>query len=109
MEDFEVFQSALDAWIDSGAGSGYYSTLTRSLSLVLDEFYSTLRKVGVSAGTGDGVEDFWVAVDGACEDFDVGYGEDLRMRIEENGARERAVARDGLERLKVDMMASGDS
>jgi hypothetical protein len=44
-------QDALDAK-DSGS---YASSLSRSLALVLEEFYGTLRCVGVSAATGAGL------------------------------------------------------
>jgi GPN-loop GTPase len=39
MSDFEKFQQALD----EAADDSYMSSLNRSLSLVLDEFYSTLK------------------------------------------------------------------
>lgn len=49
MHDFNAFQKALDS-DDSYAGS-----LSRSLSLVLDDFYQNLSTVGVSSVTGEGM------------------------------------------------------
>jgi len=53
MENFDSFQTALDeANLHSEA---YINSLTRSLSLALDQFYSELRHVGVSSITGEGL------------------------------------------------------
>lgn len=53
MSDFEVYHAALEK------DSSYASTLSRSLSLVLDEFYANMRSVGVSAVTGEGMEELF--------------------------------------------------
>jgi Conserved hypothetical ATP binding protein len=53
MRDFAAFQRALDD-DDSYAGS-----LSRSLSLVLDEFYENLSTVGVSSVTGQGMDELF--------------------------------------------------
>ena len=118
MDDHESFQEALDdasnprsgeaVYSDemaggTGGGSGYYASLTRSLSLVLDEFYNHLHKVGVSAATGDGVEDFWEVVQKAAVEYDEGYLVDLKNRIEEQAAEERAMKRVGARRLARDL------
>ena len=52
MEDFETFQDAMDK--QPSHEQTFYSSLIRSMSLVLEEFYANMRSVGVSAITGKG-------------------------------------------------------
>lgn len=59
----DCFQEAIES------EKTYLSSLTHSMSLVLDEFYQTLQGVAISAATGDGVEEFFVAVDAAAADY----------------------------------------
>lgn len=112
MEDYESFQEALDDATGSGGGGGgglyseenmmaggggggggYYASLTRSLSLVLDEFYNHLHKVGVSAATGEGIDEFWKVVQVAAAEYESGYLVDLKLRAEEREAKEMAMIR----------------
>ena len=67
MQDFEVFEEAL------AQDTSYMSSLTRSMSLVLDEFYQNLRTVGVSSVTGAGMDKFKKAVDDAVVEFETQY------------------------------------
>uniref|UniRef100_A0A669Q4R4 GPN-loop GTPase n=1 Tax=Phasianus colchicus TaxID=9054 RepID=A0A669Q4R4_PHACC len=64
MQDFETFQDALNQ------ETSYVSNLTRSMSLVLDEFYSSLKVVGVSAVLGTGLDDFFVQLSKAVEEYE---------------------------------------
>lgn len=57
MGDVEEYSAALEA-----ADASYAATLSRSMSLVLEEFYKNLRTVGVSALTGQGMDDFFKQV-----------------------------------------------
>lgn len=102
MQDYEKFQEALDDFT-SNDDSGYYASLTRSLSLVLDEFYATLHRVAVSAASGDGIAEFWNIVQKAADDFDEDYVGDLKCRVEEQVARKRAIAKDSISRLEKDI------
>jgi len=116
MTNYESFQEALD---ENASQAGYYGSLTRSLSLALDEFYKDLTYCGVSAATGEGIMeegnanaggndtgDFWKAVDKAAMEFEDVYVPDLKLRIEEQQAKKRAVARQSLRRFEQD--AEGD-
>ena len=64
INDFESFQNSLDN------ETSYVSNLTRSLSLVLDEFYKNIKLVGVSAVTGSGIDEFFEAVNLAVNEYD---------------------------------------
>jgi GTPase SAR1 family protein len=62
MDDYAAFQAALDE--ESERSESYSNSLTRSLSLSLDEFYRELRHVGVSSLTGAGFPELLGAVRG---------------------------------------------
>eukprot|EP00980_Cylindrotheca_fusiformis_P002699 scaffold627_cov125-Cylindrotheca_fusiformis.AAC.16 len=107
MRDYEAFQEALDNARNDGEGGGFYDSLTRSLSLVLDEFYQQFQNnaCGVSAMTGDGIDDFWRVVEQAADTDFADYIDDLKHRIEEQEAKQKAMARASVKRFQRDTEA----
>jgi GTPase SAR1 family protein len=98
MSDFEKFQTALDSSSDS---DGYMGSLNRSLSLVLDEFYNTLRHVGVSAATGDGMDTFFTKIDEAADEFVSEYLPDLQQRMAKAKSDREAAHNQNMEKLQA--------
>ena len=105
MTDYDAFQEALDDMQASDESTGFYGSLTRSLSLVLDEFYRHLKYCGVSAATGTGMDEFWTVVDDAAKEFETDYLEDIKNRLELQRAKKAAKAKSSIARLKKDVAA----
>lgn len=84
MQDFESFQTALrdDQELngEDGTSSGYMGSLVNSMSLMLEEFYSTLDVVACSGYTGEGFDEFLDAIDNKAEEYHEFY-EAERTRI----------------------------
>ena len=64
MTDFELFQEALQT------ETSYVGNLANSMSLALEEFYTNLSAVGVSALRGDGYDDLLVKLDEAAIEYE---------------------------------------
>ncbi|KAL5541498.1 hypothetical protein UlMin_009208 [Ulmus minor] len=101
MEDFEAFQAAVSS------DNSYSSTLSQSLSLVLDEFYKNLRSVGVSAVSGAGMADFFKAVEASAEEYMETYKADLDKRKSEKQRLEEERRKESMDKLRNDMEKSG--
>uniref|UniRef100_A0A1B0DQV1 GPN-loop GTPase n=1 Tax=Phlebotomus papatasi TaxID=29031 RepID=A0A1B0DQV1_PHLPP len=75
MQDFEVFQEALENQ------KSYVSTLTKTMSLTLDEFYRDLRACGVSSITGIGFAQLLDHVSDAVKEYEREFKADyIRLR-----------------------------
>ncbi|KAF4016503.1 hypothetical protein G4228_007958 [Cervus hanglu yarkandensis] len=97
MQDFEAFQDALNQ------ETTYVSNLTRSMSLVLDEFYSSLRVVGVSAVLGTGLEELFVQVSSATEEYEREYRPEYERLKKSLASAQSQQQKEQLERLQKDM------
>ena len=121
MTDFEAFQAALRGEEEGGSfggfeggdggagGSGYMGSLLNSMSLLLEEFYSHLSVVGVSAMTGDGVDDFFEAVQGKVKEFEQDYRPELERRQKEREQAKEDRRQAELGKLMKDMNVKGGS
>ncbi|KAF9782466.1 XPA-binding protein 1 [Thelephora terrestris] len=99
MQDFEAFQTALASHRDTNDEDGeptYMNSLMNSMSLVLDEFYKNLKAVGVSSVTGDGIMEFFEAVDASREEYERDYLPELE--------RARAARDKSLQDIKDESM-----
>ncbi|KAL1999337.1 hypothetical protein VTN02DRAFT_4667 [Thermoascus thermophilus] len=121
MTDFDAFQTALRQEEESGAfgaeggvggfgsGSGYMGSLLNSMSLMLEEFYRHLSVVGVSSMTGEGVDEFFAAVEEKRQEFERDYKPELERKRKEREEAKEARREQELGRLLKDMNVSGAS
>ncbi|KAJ5206066.1 hypothetical protein N7491_003314 [Penicillium cf. griseofulvum] len=121
MTDFDAFQQALRQEEDSGAfgaeggaggfgsGSGYMGSLLNSMSLMLEEFYRHLSVVGVSSMTGDGVEEFFEAVEIKRQEFERDYKPELERKKKEREDQKSSQQELELGKLMKDMNVSGSA
>jgi GTPase SAR1 family protein len=115
MTDFEAFQTALRNEEEGGSfggegaggGSGYMGSLLNSMSLVLEEFYKHLSVVGVSAMTGDGMDEFFQGVEQKKEEFERDYKPELERRRAEREQEKEATRQRELDKLMKDMKVGG--
>jgi len=119
MTDFEAFQAALNQEEESGTfggeggtgaaggGSGYMGSFLNSMSLMLEEFYRHLSVIGVSSMTGQGVEEFFAAVEAKRHEFERDYKPELERKQKQRDEAREARREIELGRLLKDMNVTG--
>lgn len=96
MKDFESFEEALNE-----NSSSYMNDLTRSLSLVLDQFYGNFTSVAVSSLTGEGIDEFMQGVEKCVKEYYEIYRPIYESLLEEKTKSEQKAAIKDMERLNV--------
>ena len=117
MTDFDAFQQALREEEEGGSfgkeggigGSGYMGSLLNSMSLMLEEFYRHLSVVGVSSMTGDGIDEFFKAVEEKRQEFERDYKPELERKKKEREEAKENKRELELGKLMKDMSVSGAS
>ena len=117
MTDFEAFQAALHEEEEKGAfggegfggGSGYMSSLLNSMSLMLEEFYKHLSFCGVSSMTGDGIDEFFEAVEEKRKEFEQDYRPELEKKQQERQKERKEKKELELTKVMQDMNVSAGS
>lgn len=95
MEDFDAFDAALKE-------DNFVGTLARSMAMALEEFYKNMTTVGVSAATGEGMDELVRAIHEAAKEYEAEYRPALeeRKRLRKRHEEERQKA--SIDRFEVD-------
>lgn len=103
MQDVILFQEAL------AQDESYMSSLVQSMSLVLEEFYKTLRVVAVSAFTGEGMEEFFEKVQEGVKEYEEEYLVQLKETITLMRQRQQEDRDESVTRLMKDLNVNDNS
>lgn len=98
MSDFEAFQTALD-----GAEDCYMTSLIRSMSLALEDFYHDIAAVGVSAFTGKGMHDFFRGADALRLEYEQEYLVELTRKREEVRAKRKVREKEEIAKVRTEI------
>ena len=82
----------------------YISNLSRSLSLVLDDFYCQLRAVGFSSVTGAGTTELLAEIEKARAEYFSEFLPDLEAKRKKAKEREERRKKEDLKKLKNDLV-----
>ena len=97
MTDFEVFQEAV------AQDTTYMGSMVQSMGLVLEEFYNNLRVVGVSAFTGEGMDEFFAACGKATEEYENEYRPSFEAAVKARTERELQKKKENVDSLMRDL------
>ncbi|ORX62484.1 hypothetical protein BCR32DRAFT_213906, partial [Anaeromyces robustus] len=75
MTDYESFQNALQD------NTTYMGSLINSMCLMLEEFYNSLKVSGVSAVTGEGMDEFFDILKDSVKEYETEYKPELERMI----------------------------
>ena len=95
LRDFDAFDAALKE-------DQYIGTLARSMAMALEEFYRTMRCVGVSAYTGEGMDELLRNVKDAADEYEREYRPIVEQRMQMKEEEEKMRIQGNMDRFKHD-------
>ncbi|OUM66493.1 hypothetical protein PIROE2DRAFT_40744, partial [Piromyces sp. E2] len=100
MTDYESFQNALQD------NTTYMGSLINSMCLMLEEFYNSLKVSGVSAVTGEGMDEFFDIVKDSVQEYETEYKPELERMIKAKMNEDEKRKKENLTKLMKDMNIS---
>eukprot|EP01059_Diplonema_ambulator_P012663 TRINITY_DN23087_c0_g1_i1.p1 TRINITY_DN23087_c0_g1~~TRINITY_DN23087_c0_g1_i1.p1 ORF type:complete len:410 (+),score=171.55 TRINITY_DN23087_c0_g1_i1:32-1261(+) len=97
MKDTETFKEAL---ADEGS---YSAQLTKSMSVVMQEFYANLRCAGISAVTGEGTEELLAQLKESKSDYVEVFLPELKAKMARRREEDKEKEKENLKRLATDL------
>jgi len=100
MTDYESFQNALQD------NTTYMGSLINSMCLMLEEFYNSLKVSGVSAVTGEGMDEFFDILKDSVKEYETEYKPELERLIKAKMNEDEKRKKENLNKLMKDMNIS---